>query len=116
MAGAGGFDLQPASTRAEASNGRLQRNRDIGAPGSSGWDKARRIDQAAPTGLFIGFGQVWRAKCREPTLRRYLLTNGHSPSEYRASTVRNLDAWYEAFGATPGQALYLAPEQRVRVW
>ncbi|WNG29752.1 M13 family metallopeptidase [Cystobacter fuscus] len=66
--------------------------------------------------FFLGFGQVWRNKYREPTLRRLLLTDGHSPGEYRASTVRNQDAWYEAFGATPGQALYLAPEQRVRVW
>ncbi|EPX58897.1 Metallopeptidase [Cystobacter fuscus DSM 2262] len=66
--------------------------------------------------FFLGFGQVWRNKYREPTLRRLLLTDGHSPGEYRASTVRNQDAWYEAFGATPGQALYLAPEQRVRIW
>jgi putative endopeptidase len=66
--------------------------------------------------FFLGFGQCWRNKYREPTLRRILLTDGHSPGEYRASTVRNLDAWYQAFGATPGQTLYLAPEQRVRIW
>ncbi|PTL75291.1 M13 family metallopeptidase [Vitiosangium sp. GDMCC 1.1324] len=66
--------------------------------------------------FFLGFGQVWRYKYREPTLRRLLLTDGHSPGEYRASTVRNVDAWYQAFGATAGQTLYLAPEQRVRVW
>lgn len=66
--------------------------------------------------FFLGFGQVWRNKYREPTLRRLLLTDGHSPGEYRASTVRNQDAWYESFGATPGQTLYLAPEQRVRIW
>ncbi|WNG20215.1 M13 family metallopeptidase [Cystobacter fuscus] len=66
--------------------------------------------------FFLGFGQVWRNKYREPTLRRLLLTDGHSPGEYRASTVRNQDAWYEAFGAKPGQTLYLTPEQRVRVW
>ncbi|OJH35516.1 M13 family metallopeptidase [Cystobacter ferrugineus] len=66
--------------------------------------------------FFLGFGQVWRNKYREPTLRRILLTDGHSPGEYRASTVRNQDSWYEAFGATPGQTLYLAPQQRVRIW
>ena len=66
--------------------------------------------------FFLGFGQVWRNKYREPTLRRTLLTDGHAPGEYRASTVRNLDAWYEAFGAAPGQTLYLTPEQRVRIW
>ncbi|WP_257456075.1 M13 family metallopeptidase [Archangium lipolyticum] len=66
--------------------------------------------------FFLGFGQIWRNKYREPTLRRILLTDGHSPGEYRASTVRNLDPWYQAFGAAPGQTLYLAPEQRVRIW
>ncbi|WNG38510.1 M13 family metallopeptidase [Archangium violaceum] len=66
--------------------------------------------------FFLGFGQVWRNKYREPLLRRLLLTDGHSLGEYRASTVRNLDAWYQAFSVTPGQALYLAPEQRVRIW
>ncbi|HEY4582869.1 MAG TPA: hypothetical protein VIG88_08400 [Lysobacter sp.] len=40
----------------------------------------------------------------------------HAPGRYRAQTVRNLDAWYEAFGVQPGQALYLAPAQRVKVW
>lgn len=66
--------------------------------------------------FFLGFGQVWRNKYREPLLRRLLLTDGHSPGEFRASTVRNLDAWYPAFDVKPGQALYLAPEQRVHVW
>jgi putative endopeptidase len=66
--------------------------------------------------FFLGFGQIWRNKYREPTLRRVLLTDGHSPGEYRASTVRNIDAWYQAFGATPGQTLFLTPEQRVRIW
>ncbi|KFA93793.1 M13 family metallopeptidase [Archangium violaceum] len=66
--------------------------------------------------FFLGFGQIWRNKYREPYLRRILMTDGHSPGEYRASTVRNIDAWYQSFGATPGQTLYLTPEQRVRIW
>jgi putative endopeptidase len=66
--------------------------------------------------FFLGFGQMWRNKYREPLLRRVLMTDGHSPGEYRVSTVRNIDAWYQAFGATPGQTLYLTPEQRVRIW
>ncbi|HEU4411259.1 MAG TPA: M13 family metallopeptidase [Polyangiaceae bacterium] len=66
--------------------------------------------------LFMGYAQVWRSKFREPALRRFLLTDGHSPGEQRAATVRNQDGWYEAFGVQPGQALYLAPEQRVRIW
>ena len=44
------------------------------------------------------------------------ITDGHAPGRYRALTVRNLDAWYAAFGVKPGQALYLKPEDRVRMW
>jgi predicted metalloendopeptidase len=66
--------------------------------------------------FFLGFAQAWRSKFREPALRRGVLTDGHAPAMYRAATVRNLDAWYTAFDVQPGQQLYLAPEQRVRVW
>lgn len=66
--------------------------------------------------FFLGFAQVWRNKYREPFLRRILMTDGHSPGEYRASTVRNLDTWYQAFDVQPGQQLFLTPEQRVRIW
>ncbi|WP_300614919.1 M13 family metallopeptidase [Dokdonella sp.] len=66
--------------------------------------------------LFLGWAQAWRSKAREPALRNTILTNVHAPGQYRALTVRNLDAWYPAFDVKPGQALYLAPEQRVKVW
>jgi predicted metalloendopeptidase len=66
--------------------------------------------------FFLSFAQSWRHKAREPALRRQILTNGHAPAEYRGQTVRNIDAWYAAFHVEPGQALYLAPDQRVRVW
>jgi len=59
---------------------------------------------------------VWRSKYREPALRQRIITDGHSPAQYRAATVRNLDPWYQAFDVTPGQSQYLAPENRVRVW
>ncbi|MEG1054468.1 MAG: M13-type metalloendopeptidase [Janthinobacterium sp.] len=58
----------------------------------------------------------WRSKAREAAARQQILTDGHAPAQYRAATVRNLDAWYPAFDVQPGQQLYLAPEQRVRVW
>ena len=45
-----------------------------------------------------------------------MLTNGHAPEQFRALTVRNLDAWYPAFKVQPGQKLYLAPDKRVKVW
>jgi predicted metalloendopeptidase len=45
-----------------------------------------------------------------------VLTDGHAPGQYRALTVRNLDAWYKAFDVRPGQAEYLPPADRVRIW
>jgi predicted metalloendopeptidase len=66
--------------------------------------------------FFIAFGQSWRGKSREPSLRLQILGDSHAPGEYRTDTVRNLDAWYEAFEVEPGQGLYLKPDERVRVW
>ena len=66
--------------------------------------------------FFISFAQSWRTKYRDATLRQRILTDGHSPSHFRAITVRNLDAWYAAFGVKPGEAQYLAPADRVRIW
>ena len=66
--------------------------------------------------FFTGFARSWRTKAREASLRRAVLTDGHAPGQWRTYTVRNLDAWYKAFDVKPGQQLYLAPEQRVRVW
>ena len=66
--------------------------------------------------FFLSYAQAWRRKYREPELRRRLVTDSHAPAQYRAATVRNLDAWYEAFKVVPGQKLYLAPGDRVRVW
>ena len=66
--------------------------------------------------FFLSFGQIWRTKFREPALRRQLLTNGHAPGPWRALTVRNLDPWYATFGVKEGEALYLAPGDRVRIW
>jgi putative endopeptidase len=66
--------------------------------------------------FFIGYAHSWRTKMREAAERRGILTDGHAPPEYRTATVRNIDAWYKAFDVQPGQALYLPPEERVRVW
>jgi putative endopeptidase len=66
--------------------------------------------------FFLSFGQVWRSKMRAPLLRQIVLTNGHAPGQYRALTVRNIDAWYKAFEVKPGEALSLAPAERVRIW
>jgi len=66
--------------------------------------------------FFIAYAQAWATKMREAALRQRIATDGHAPGQFRALTVRNLDAWYDAFGVKPGDKLYLPPEQRVRVW
>jgi putative endopeptidase len=66
--------------------------------------------------FYLGWAQVWRRSYREATLRQRLLTDPHSPSEQRASIVRNMDPWYGAFQPKPGQKLYLAPADRLKVW
>ena len=66
--------------------------------------------------FFISFGQSWRSKIRDEELRREIATDGHAPEQYRADTVRNLDAWYEASGVHAPQKLYLAPADRVGIW
>jgi putative endopeptidase len=65
--------------------------------------------------FFISFAQGWRSKARDEATRQRLLTDGHAPPEFRADTVRNLDAWYAAFGVADGK-LFFAPADRVRVW
>ena len=66
--------------------------------------------------FYLGWAQVWRRNYREANLRARLLTDPHAPSPYRTDIVRNFDPWYQAFGVTPDQKLYLAPEKRVRIW
>ena len=67
--------------------------------------------------FFLSWAQVWRSKDREGFLRQRVLTDPHSPDEYRVNgVVRNVDAWYRAFNVTPDDALYLPPEQRVHIW
>ncbi len=66
--------------------------------------------------FFIAYAQTWATKMRDEAMRQRVATDGHAPGMYRALTVRNIDAWYTAFNVQEGQALYLAPDQRVRVW
>jgi len=73
-------------------------------------------DLTADQQFFIAFGQNWGSKEREAALRQQVMTDPHSPAQYRAATVRNIDAWYAAFGVKPGETLYLAPDDRVRIW
>jgi putative endopeptidase len=86
--------------------------------------KASLNGKAAPTidgfsgdqRFFIAYGQSWATKMRDEILRQRVLTDGHAPGQFRALTVRNIDAWYPAFNVQPGQKLYLPADKRVRVW
>ncbi len=66
--------------------------------------------------FFLAYAQSWSEKTRDAALRQQIATDGHSPGHYRALTVRNIDAWYAAFDIKPGQKLYLAPPDRVKIW
>jgi putative endopeptidase len=67
--------------------------------------------------FFMGWAQVWRTLDRDEALRNQVMTDPHSPGEYRINgVVRNIDAWYSAFHVQPTDKLYLAPEKRVRIW
>jgi len=66
--------------------------------------------------FFLGWAQVWRGLYRDQELANRLVADPHSPAAFRASVVRNLDAWYDAFRPTPTDALYLPPDRRVRIW
>ena len=67
--------------------------------------------------VFLGWAQVWRQKIRDETLRQGLVSDPHSPAQYRVNgVIRNVDGWYSAFQVQPGDALYVAPANRVRIW
>lgn len=66
--------------------------------------------------FFIAFAQNWGSKARDAALRTQVMTDEHAPSEFRAATVRNIDPWYAAFNVKPGEKLFLAPQERVRIW
>ncbi|MGA1798587.1 M13-type metalloendopeptidase [Sphingomonas sp. 4RDLI-65] len=66
--------------------------------------------------FYYGWAGVWRSKFRDAALQQTLLSDPHSPGHQRVLTVRNLDPWYAAFGAKPGEASYLAPANRIRIW
>jgi len=67
--------------------------------------------------FFMAWAQVWAIKWRDEALLAQIKNGPHSPGEFRANgIVRNIDAWYEAFDVQPGDAMYLPPEKRVKIW
>jgi len=110
-------------------NGQLTLGENIGDLGGLGvaYQAYRRSlgDKAAPViegfsgdqRFFLAYGQAWRTKHRDEELRSLVLSNPHAPPLMRVNgAVRNVDAWYTAFNVQPGDRLYLAPEQRVKIW
>ncbi|OYV61574.1 MAG: peptidase M13 [Actinobacteria bacterium 21-73-9] len=121
--------LVPAEVPDQHVNGALTVGENIGDLGGLGiaW-KAYRLSLGgaeAPvvdglTGaerFFLAWAQVWRSQARPEEVRRLLAIDPHSPGEFRCNQiVRNLDPFYEAFGVGEGDALYLAPGDRVTIW
>ena len=67
--------------------------------------------------FYMGWGQVWRTKMREPAQIAQIKTDPHSPGQYRANgTLKNQPGFYEAFGVKEGDKMYLAPKDRVIIW
>ncbi|HMY09531.1 MAG TPA: M13-type metalloendopeptidase, partial [Marmoricola sp.] len=66
--------------------------------------------------LFMNWAYAWRTKVRDELAQQYLATDPHSPAEFRANIVRNLDEFHEAFATAPGDGLWLEREDRVRIW
>jgi putative endopeptidase len=121
--------LAPEETPESKVNGSLTIGENIGDLGGATIAyKAYRISlggQEPPvidglTGLqrfFFGYAQIWRAKLRPETMKIRLATDPHSPAEFRCNQiVRNIDEFYSAFDVSPDDELYMAPQERVRIW
>lgn len=78
--------------------------------------KGQAITKEDDKEFFLSYAYSWRRKMRDETLRTVIITNEHAPVQYRVLTVRNLDAWYDAFAVQPGHKQYLAPKDRVKIW
>ena len=77
-----------------------------------------KIDGFSPEQrFFMSWATVWRTKMRDEALRNRIKTDSHSPGMYRAYVpLQNIDAWYDAFAIEEGDAMYVKPEERVRIW
>jgi len=80
--------------------------------------EGKKIDGLTPTQrFFINWVQVWRSNTLPETQAQLILTDPHSPGMSRANgPIVNMDAWYAAFNVQPGDKLYKAPEQRIKIW
>ena len=67
--------------------------------------------------FFMGYAQIWRSKIVEKSMRNRVATDPHSPGEFRAlGSLSNMNEFYKAFDVKEGDAMYIAPEKRVKIW
>jgi len=67
--------------------------------------------------FFMGYAQIWRSKIVEKSMRNRVTTDPHSPGEFRAlGSLSNMTQFYQAFDLKEGDAMYIAPEKRVKIW
>ena len=67
--------------------------------------------------VLLSWAQAWRGKVRDDFVRRQVVSDPHSPRQFRVNgVVRNLDLWYDTFGVKPGDKLYVEPGKRVHIW
>ena len=70
-----------------------------------------------PAPVAVALGGIDRAQGREGALRELVMSDVHSPSQFRVNgPLPNIDAWYSAFNVQPGDKLFIKPEERVRIW
>ena len=118
--------FEPRALPGETVNGALTVGENIGDLGgltialkAFAINRARHGEEVTQEGretLFLNWAYVWRTKRRTEQEQQYLTIDPHSPPEFRANIVRNLDEFHEVFGTAEGDALWLAPEERVRIW
>ncbi len=120
--------FEPRDLPGEHVNGALTVGENIGDLGgitialkayliSLGGEEAPVIEGlTGPQRVFVNFANVWRTKRRKEQLLQLLTVDPHSPGEFRANIVRNLDEFVEAFDVRPGDGLWVDPEDRVRIW
>jgi putative endopeptidase len=120
--------FEPAELPGEHVNGALTVGENIGDLGGitialkaylislEGADEPVRDGLTGTQRVFLNFGHIWRTKRRKEQMLQLLTVDPHSPAEFRANIVRNLDEYHEAFGTQPGDGLWLDPQDRVRIW
>jgi putative endopeptidase len=115
--------FEPRSLPGEHVNGALTVGENIGDLGGLTIghrayiiSRGGKVTQEESQRLFLNWSYIWRTKRRAEQERQYLTIDPHSPPEFRANIVRNLDEFHEAFETAQGDGLWLDPDARVRIW